>query len=97
MSKLTRQSLLEVFSEETIQASTYTIQARTLIRLINTKPENASVKALYPNTRQYREAFRYLDNVNFRVHDTKDGTLILNTKTDMEVIEDFPELPKIGE
>jgi len=82
---LTTEVLEHYFTPEQIEASTYYIQSRKLIRLINTQPDKAAIPALFSNLKEHRNTLKHYSNVNFRVAESINSSLTGNTKTDMEV------------
>ena len=98
---LNRDELVEVLSEDTVNASTYTIANRTYIRLFNTNEQHAYIPALYPNTKEYREKLKTYNNTTGRRVDQIGGIRAANSKVDLEIVDkdleythDLPPLPK---
>lgn len=81
---LTREALEAIFTKEMVEQSAYTTREGNYIRLINTKPELATVPALYYNIKKYRAHLSKFDNVPalFRT-DYKAGKATGNKKMDL--------------
>jgi len=94
--KLTKEKLLEVFTQQQIDKSTYiTPRGYKHIRLINNKPSKALVPALYPNLTKYRQALLKYENVIDRRIETKNGIRTGNQKIDVNLglPDNLPDLP----
>lgn len=94
MARLTELDLLNIFPLEKIEESKYTTtHNRTYIRLINNKPAEATVPALYPNLKEYRKELLAYENVPGKRLDGDTG----NQKIDVDITplpEEMPPLPK---
>jgi len=84
---LTVDALQEIFTKEVLEASTYSTRKGNYIRLINTKPEDATIPALYPNISTYRLHLNKFDNVKALRIDYIKGTSTDtgNKKTDLDI------------
>lgn len=88
---ITIQQLLELTSKDAIKASTYTIGGKISIRLFNSKEWNASIKALFPNVKAYKQILKG-DNISELRHDYLDGKVLANRKTDLVLANPIQEL-----
>ena len=81
---LTKEALEAIFTDDIIKQSTYTTREGYYIRLINTKPELATVPALYYNIKEYRAHLSKFDNVHALLRtDYKEGKATGNKKMDL--------------
>lgn len=88
---LTKEALEAIFTKDIIEQSTYTTREGYYIRLINTKPELATVPALYPNLKPYKAHLSKFDNVKTNRTDYKAGKATGNKKMDLYLNSLIPQ------
>jgi len=82
---LTIDALQSIFTKEVLEASTYSNKRGRYIRLINSRPQDATVPALYPNLSEYKRHLNKFENVKaLRIDYIKgQGIDTGNKKTDL--------------
>jgi len=98
---LSTSKLLEYYTQEQIEQSTYQLQGRTYIRLVNSNPANAHIPAILNNVKENREFISKFSNVTKRRKDTINNVLVQNTKIDADITSQLeviikPTLPNVG-